>query len=268
MFPLNCSFFADDTTLLSSANNLDTVYQLSIHSEQHAEKWFCANQLKLNQDKTQRLVFSSGNNNLNADSATLLGVVLDDSLNWFCHVDLLSKKLSSVIFLLRNLKQLLTPQLLRTSYFSLFHSNISYALVLWGNSCHAIRIFRQQKQAVRILANVGTREHCRPLFIKLGIMSLPCFFIYVTLCEIHKNIDSFLVNGDFHNYATRHNNVLRKPRFRLAKSEKNSLNLDFYNHVPQHIKAMAISEFKINIKRYLLEHCFYTTSEYLDVPFM
>ena len=149
----------------------------------------------------------------------------------------------------------------------MFHSQISYATILWGGSSQSVRIFRLQKKAVRLIDNVGWRDHCQPIFKKLGIMPVPSLYMYSTLVEIHKNKNTFAANSDFHNYDTRSASQLRQPRFRLTKSIKNSLNLQLFNHIPDDIRSLNFDRFKLKMKRHFLNYCFYSEDEFLNTKF-
>lgn len=63
------------------------------------ETLFTANKLLLNKDKIEQLIVSTKQELINGNPVSLLGVKMDDALNGFCHIPLLSKKLSSFIFL-------------------------------------------------------------------------------------------------------------------------------------------------------------------------
>lgn len=266
--PYKCILFADDTTLITSNTDYSNLVNNLKHVEKSAEKWFIANKLKLNSDKSQTLILSSNHNVIRGENVKLLGVVLDDNLSWSGHVDCLRKSLTSVIFLLRQLRLVLGTTTLLSTYFALFQSRISYAVILWGNSCHALKIFRLQKRAIRVLAGINdNRVHCKMLFKKFGIMPLPSLYIYASLVEIHKNINSFNTNSDHHNYSTRSANLIRTPRFRLKKSECNSLNIKLYNRLPPNMKLLNFNQFKYVIKKIILEHCFYSVDDFMETSF-
>ncbi|KAH1021916.1 hypothetical protein HUJ04_011400 [Dendroctonus ponderosae] len=72
----------------------------------------------------------------------------DDRLSWSVHIDFLSGKLFTAIFILRDLRDTLELNVLRNVYFALFHSKIHYGVTLWGGSPHFIRVFRLQKRAI------------------------------------------------------------------------------------------------------------------------
>ena len=155
----------------------------------------------------------------------------------------------------------------KNTYFSLFHSKLGYAVVLWGNSHHSLKTFRLQKKIVRILVNVNFRERCQPIFIEQGIMPLPSIYIYYSLIEIHRDVYNFSTHSDFHEHKTCSAGLLRNPRYRLSVSVKNSLNLNLYNHQPLHIKELNQIAFKARIQQFILQHCFYSIDEYLQTPY-
>nr|CAI5821683.1 unnamed protein product [Callosobruchus analis] len=87
-----CVLFADDTTILTD-NAVDDPCS-------SAKQWFTANGLMLNAEKTQSILFSSNKKIDKSVPVKLLGVQLDTSLTWLPHVDMLSSRISSKIFVL------------------------------------------------------------------------------------------------------------------------------------------------------------------------
>ena len=268
MSPIKSVLFADDTTVVTSNRNYNNLIHDSNLSQKNVETWFTINKLKLNDNKTQKLLFTSNNNLSVTGNVKLLGVVVDNNLNWSGHVEHISKKLSSIIFLIRQLKPVLGLDTLKSAYFSLFHSHLTYAIILWGNSSHSIKIFRLQKKVIRLLANADRLEPCQPLFRSLCIMPLPSLYIYSCLLEIHSNKDSFDTYSDFHDYNTRASNLLKPQRLRLTRSVKNSLNLNLFNTLPPHVKQLNYNKFKNTIKQFILRHCFYSVDEYLNTAYI
>lgn len=189
---------------------------------------------------------------------------MDDSLTWSEHVSQLCRRLSSITFLLRRLKDMIGPDSLKQTYFALFHSVLVYGIVVWGNSTSSINAFRMQKRALRVLCGVGYRAHCQPLFKREGIMTLPCAYIYFTLLEIHQTKSIFARSSDIHTHSTRHSHDLRPNCYRLKKSQNNSLNLNLYNKIPLAIRDLNNIKFKTKIKQFLLKHCFYSVNEFIN----
>lgn len=156
MLPYMSILFADDSTfIISEKDNTNLAASLDCVSNR-ANEWFSSNKLKLNNNKTEIMHISASNQlsfHQKTTNVKLLGLVLDHRLSWQAHIEHLVKKLPSSLFLLRHLKNITNSSTLKTTYFSLFHSHISYGIALWGNSSHALTVFKMQKKAIRVLVS-------------------------------------------------------------------------------------------------------------------
>ena len=67
---------------------------------------------------------------------------------------------------------------------------------------------------------MGKKNHesCKPLFVKLKIMPLPCMYIYSLLVHVKENLMHYHLRGDMHQYQTRSKDTLDTPYVRLSKS--------------------------------------------------
>jgi hypothetical protein len=92
---------------------------------------------------------------------------------------------------------------LKTVYHSYFSSIINYGLPVWGNSPHSIKIFRMQKNAIRIMLGYRRRVSCRNLFRKLEILPLASQYILSLMLFVVKNKNEFVVNSEIHGINTR-----------------------------------------------------------------
>ena len=93
---LSFYLFADDTNIYFEANDLLTLQKVMNRELRHVKKWLDANQLALNIDKTNFVVFHSPEKNLmepiilkfglkkisRANKVKFLGVLLDETLSW------------------------------------------------------------------------------------------------------------------------------------------------------------------------------------------
>ena len=105
MIFLKTFLFAYDTTLISLSDNpnlLKSTTQNILHS---AEKWFSSNKLNLNENKTQHLTLSLKPDTIPSRPVKLLGFYIDYKLTWSSHLECLSKRLSTNLHLLRQLKK-------------------------------------------------------------------------------------------------------------------------------------------------------------------
>ncbi|PSN55673.1 hypothetical protein C0J52_03183 [Blattella germanica] len=139
------------------------------------------------------------------DSLKFLGIRLDDNLTWSSHTEDVSSRLSRVIFLLRNLKNFITPVYARSAYFSFFQSVFRYGLISWGNSGRIREILILQK------------KH-KPLFIKLEVLTVINLFIYDVLLYTLNNMNNYNLVSTIHNHNTRNNKNIQVPYTRLSRT--------------------------------------------------
>lgn len=202
-----------------------------------------------------------------AESFNLLGVTLDENLKWNSHIDLLSSKLASICFALRQLKHICNIQVLKTYYHANFESVMAYGIVLWGKSPSAERIFILQKRTLRAMLGMNTRASCRTVFKQLNILTTPCVYIYHVLCFLKNNFNSFTQHNHNHNYSTRGNSNLQyeSHHLELYKMSPHYQGALLYNKLSNHVKeAPSVNCFKKRLKAYLLDKSFYSLNEYLN----
>ena len=185
--------FADDTTLLTTASNLDELFVASNDDANSLYNWFCSNNLSLNTAKTQYIVFTKKlcpktlKHNLrigdeliaNVKEAKFLGMILDNRLNWHSHIAKIRTKLSSSIFGISRVKTLLPRHSLISLYYSMFQSFIDYGLCLWGGShqSYVKQIFTMQKKVIRMINGLSYNDHTNESFYNLKILKLNELYI-------------------------------------------------------------------------------------------
>lgn len=263
------TLFADDTTLSISADSLDeAMIKLGV-AQTAAQDWFNANKLLLNRNKTKEMVFSLRqlNEARGIDNSTkFLGVYVDSRLKWNIHIDYVADRLNSGLFALRRLRECVSNGVLRTAYFALFHSIMSYALLAWGCAPQSARIFGLQRKAVRIVEGLGFRKDCKQAFKDLSILTLPSQYILDSLIYVMTNRQSYRVHGEVHGHNTRHRNNLVPTHYRLARCQNgpNYWGIKFFNHLPVHLRELPAQKFKAKVKQILIKNAFYSLSEFFN----
>jgi hypothetical protein len=114
---------------------------------QEVNKWFKSNLLTLNLEKPYHLQFTRTNNDVvdkyislgqkqvvNSNCIKFLGLYVDNKLSWKNHIDHHVTKLSTVRFVMRMLKAIMSHSSLRMLYFAYLHSIMIYGIIVWGNS--------------------------------------------------------------------------------------------------------------------------------------
>jgi hypothetical protein len=224
----NPILFADDTSILIShytlfdyKNEFKTTFATLI-------EWFKNNLLSLNLSKTHIVNFTTKNKNqmeliIDHNNKTIpkfLGLTVDSTLSWKHHIDLVTKKLSTICYLNRNIKQYLSTYTLKMIYHSLFHSIMSCGIIFWGNSLHSSIIFKMQNRAIRAMMGCGYRESCRKLFVELKILPLPSQYIFSLLLFVVNNSNYFTPNSILYDSKKRKKNDLHLPQVTLTMYQR------------------------------------------------
>jgi hypothetical protein len=119
-------------------------------------------------------------------------------------------------------KKLFFKSFLQTmTYFSYFHSILSYGIIFWGNSAYSSNIFKIQKRIIRIIMNARNRDSCRSqLFKNLKILPLKSQCIFSLLLFVAENRDLYESNSEIHNIYTRFSSDLHTPNANLTTFQK------------------------------------------------
>ena len=95
-----------------------------------------------------------------------LGVLIDSHLNFSFHINSISTRLSRAIGMLAKIRYYVTRDTLRSIYFGIFSSILTYGCQIWGQikNKHFIRLVTLQNRAIKIMNFVNFRETASPLF--------------------------------------------------------------------------------------------------------
>ncbi len=171
--------FADDTTLLASGGDLGELFAF-VNTEFHkVVTYFRTNGLLIHPQKTNFMLFSNSRlaadsnlqffiNNNNPDTfdcknltpirritasdtdptTKFLGIYIDQNLNFKSHVHRISRKISSALYFMRKVKNILDYKALLSMYYSLVHSHLIYGIQIWssGSPSNISNLFKLQKK--------------------------------------------------------------------------------------------------------------------------
>jgi hypothetical protein len=273
--------FADDTSILCTAKNY---HDLKIKFDviiSHMVDWFQNNQLVLNLDKTKIIKFTTlpsasyllnleiQNKALNeVETMKFLGLQLDNHLSYKGHIDFLLHKLSALYFLMRKLYYTLKTNGLKTVYYAYYNSLVNYGIIFWGNTADSKKVFVLQKKIIRIIMGVGPTYSCRGLFKHLGILPIPSVYLYSLMMFVVNNLDKFQLNSSVHGVNTRNRERLHRPLSHLSAYQSGVYYscIRLFNRLPINIFILKHNKnlFKRALRRYLLEHNFYSVNEFIE----
>jgi len=142
--------FADDSTLQTSSSDISTINNVLQESILNISDWCNTNRMALHPKKTKSMLITtrqkhqrqSLNLNLmhgavNIDQVhehRVLGVIIDDELNWSSHITTVYKRVSSNLYLLNKLSFYVSIDSLKMFFHAHCLSHINYASTIWCNA--------------------------------------------------------------------------------------------------------------------------------------
>jgi hypothetical protein len=139
----------------------------------------------------------------NVTETKFLVFIIDDTLSWKQHTEQFVSKLSSACYVLRNIKYIVSLEIIRLFYFAHVHCNMSYGIIFWGGSSHIHKVFILQKKIIRIITNTRSIDSCTEVFRKMEIMKVYFQYIYSLLLFTINNRYLFDTNNEIHKYKTK-----------------------------------------------------------------
>ena len=197
---------------------------------------------------------------------TILGITIDEHLDWKVHIDNLSNKIARNVGVLNKLKHFLPVYIMKTLYSSLIASHLQYCTLLWANS-HVTDIRKLQllqKKAIRIITSSHYIAHTDPLFSTKQLLKLDDLYKYqlgifmhkVTHCQLPQHMSSmFLRTDNIHSHQLRNQNAyyIQQIRTNTRKSTINFSGPKFWNTLSANLQQLvSIHQFKKKFKALLL----------------
>ena len=272
--------YADDTTIYLSSKSPST---LELHLQEDLDtisNWCAHNHLHLNPTKSRILFIPhpqlssisfcptlslDGVPMLVAHDIRLLGLVIDDKLNWKPHLSYILNRLIRLLNLLRHL----TPYLDYNSRL-LFYYNFMHPIILLGLPIYYFSspssltqpIFLLQKKAIRLVTKTHLSDKVRStsLFIKCSVLPLPSLAVYHTAILGHsvlsKSCPPYLLSHFPSSGPSRSRPTLNRHTLPSSHSYTKLENtfVTSFNSLPRSIRSFSSStSFKRSLKKHLLE---------------
>ena len=182
--------YADDSTVHISGKSKPEIEHKLQADANESDDWSIRNKLPIHYGKSTTMTLgtrykirevghlniSIGNTSLNSvHSQKLLGLHIDETLNWNQHIDYLCSVISSRISLLKQLSYYVPQNIQKIYYQSYILPMIDYGSISWGSTSKANkeRINKLQKRAARIILNADYITPSEEMFEQLDWMSVP-----------------------------------------------------------------------------------------------
>ena len=288
----NFLMYADDTTLFCCLEDIKSDNkELVLNNElQRVHSWLKANRLSLNVKKTKYMLFRKQKKtdirelNLRisndaiqpVDDFNFLGLHINSKLNWETHTNVISKRMSRAVGVIKKLQLVFPKTILLTIYNALILPHINYCLLSWGSASAVKTIFTIQKRAIRAISSAGYNAHTEPLFKFFNVLKVEDIYNYRLLVLYynlkHKNVPyhiaSFLPKTSIarERYPIRksrlqpplhaHEYITKTCKYRLPvflnSINNNSENSDILRNIIDEINNITLVKFKSVTKRYMI----------------
>ena len=272
--------FADDTCIMSSSKNINSLISEINENLKLLNQWFISNKLTVNYTKTNYMVFSGngrakfngiikmGNNTLKrVSSIKYLGLMIDENLNWKSHIAYLRSKISSCCNIMYKLRHLVPLESCISVYYSLFYSRISYGIMCWGSACpsvvNPIRVLQNKVIKAMLFKPIDTRIW--PLLVETRILCIKDVFNLEIAKHVYKFYAHFLPDvfneqytlvSNTHNYRTRssinRNISVHRTNKEIGKRTSTVLGALVWNKIPTTMRKLPFNSFKREYKASIL----------------
>ena len=266
--------YADDNVLSFAHKNAETVKKTLENDCKKTLMWFKNNGLKANPDKYDAIFLGNSNSgdiehfkvlnyDIGIDSCVkILGVNIDDNLNFDKHIETICKKANNQLNALMRLSNYLSIDTKCIIYESFIRSTFSYCPLVWM-FCGRARMEKLEKlqfRALRFVSNDFTSNY-DDLLNSMKKNTLLLNRIQTLAIEMYKcvndNAPEYLCNlFDQHNisYVLRDNNRLFQNRFKTVKYGLRSIRYmgaKLWNELPVNLKdSTSLEIFKDLIKKW------------------
>lgn len=286
---INYHCYADDTQIYMSFNPSDWEKTASSIQACVAEisEWMSGNMLKLNQDKTELIVFAPKNQARNLSDLKLtigsntihavphvknLGVIFDRELTMEKQVNAVVKSCYYQIRCIGQIRKYLTNDASRTLVQALVTSRLDYGNAMLCGLPKGLtdRLQRAQNSAARLITGTHIRDHITPVLQDLHWLPVQYRSSYKILVYTYKVLNGLApvyLSEKIQRYQptralrSQSQNLLKVPPVRTANYGDRCLGRSsalLWNNLPHEIKCAAtISTFKKHIKTYLFKSAYY-----------
>lgn len=273
--------FADDTSLICIAKTERLLVELMTQCLDQVSSWLRVNKIKVNPSKSSFVIFSRTSNyypwiqevsylegKVKRDQCVrYLGIMLDETLSFRKHVEKVSGILCRNLGILRKLKHVLPPSVLRTLYFSIIHPHILYCSSIWLSTFPSItnRVRVIQNNGIRVLTGKSNLVSVRATYIDVKVLPAAGLRDFYSLQFMFKYNNELLpscfsgmlkARSSIHDHETRQRENLHAPLVVSARSTFSPIyrGLKLWNGVNKELREIGdLKEFKNKIKGMLYE---------------
>jgi hypothetical protein len=197
----------------------------------------------------------------------MLGLYIDDKLNFKKHIQIITNKLSKLSYILLKIRGYVPQSIMLNLFYALGNPHIIYNIPIWASTSSIATkpLETVYKRLIRIISGTNDfKAHTSPLYKSLKILKIKdalhlesCSHIYKV---IHCKEPALIANIINKNQLPRTRNLrfshkLRKPVYTLKKARRSIAysGISSWNSIPLEIKGTnSYRSFRQRLKRHLL----------------
>ena len=268
--------YADDNSISTSANSKAEVIEILTSETNLATDWFKQNMMEANASKFQALILNSatsetfkvnGEEIKSEKTVKLLGVNLDDKLNFHYHVSTLCRKAGAQLRVLQRLSRYLDTDSKMQIFRSFILSHFLYCCLVW-HFCGAVCAQKMERIQFRALKFVYSdfNSSYDDLLKKAGLSTLELARMRQILVHVYKCVNQlsppFMWNMYKEKpirYNLRNKNKLQRNHCSTVKNGLrciSKLGSKLWNEIEDSVKKIAnLDDFKIAISKWEPQGC-------------
>lgn len=278
--------FADDTAIFYKADSWTDLRILAEDDLSLIKNWFDNRLLTINFNKTHYLplscnkssqpTFESLEINIRGALCTVLpeknikylGVFIDSHLRWDVHINYIIKKLQTIIYKFKYLKNILDFDQLKMLYHSLVESHLRYCILGWGGvaKTHLTPLETLQKRFLKIMLGRSSIYPSDLLYTEAKLFDIRQLYYYniSVKYQLTQNIETL----PSHVYNTRQKNKHIVPFMMKTVGQRSYAFLapTVYNTLPNELQNITkINSFKKLLKKHIIENPRKLINDIIDI---
>ncbi|XP_045446592.1 uncharacterized protein LOC123654751 [Melitaea cinxia] len=270
--------YADDTAVVFHGATWEDVRDRAQEGLLRITGWLRTNRLTLNIKKTTFLQFTNAKIStpdvelrvhtchpsmtdscaclsiLRSSTIKYLSVLIDDKLGWRQHIELLTARIRKLIWIFKKLRDVVDLDTLRSVYYALVQSILSYCVVVWGGASksHMILVERAQRSLLKTMTYSPYRFPTVELYKKCSVLTVRQLFIMQSIVRQHQ-YTPYEPSVSSSKRVVRNVIVLPKVRTALARKQSNYLSIYLYNRANRILNyyTLSLKELKAIVFKWL-----------------
>ena len=267
--------YADDNTPYTTEKSITSLIEILEVETNVLLEWFKTNEMRPNEDKCHLLVINQenvsvtlGNEKISCSSTVdLLGIKIDDKLNFNEHVSKLCKKGNQKLHALARISKYMNKDKLKLIMKAFITSQFNYAPLTWMFHSRTLnnKINKLHERALRLVYDKQnlTFQELLDLDDSITIHHKNIQKLAVEMFKIKNNLSPPLMKGIFkentNTYDLRNKRCWEPPNVRTVRYGSETIRYrgpKTWDMVPQHIKdSVSLAEFKRKIKTWKPNDC-------------